>query len=339
MPGESQVRVNVISESAFTVQGHGVHTAFEETVRMLRDYTDSDVAENTNRPADIIHIHTVGPYSLKKLLFNHGRKVVSAHVVPDSFVGSLVGARLWYPLAKWYLRFFYNKADAVLGVSAEVVDQLKAMGVKKPIFLVPNTIETQEFASSTDKKRHARRQLGIDEQAFVVMCSGQVQPRKRIDSFVAAAKALPDMQFVWVGGIPFKQFAASSRAMTHLMEHPPANVRFTGVIPRAEVVAYYQAADLFFLPSEQETFGIVIVEGAAAGLPVLLRDIPQYRQTFGEGYERGTEDTFAGIIRRFRDDPEYYRHWQAEGESITEKYDAKAGAAQLMEIYNRVLGR
>lgn len=333
------MKVNVISESAFTVQGHGVHTAFEETVRMLRDYTDSDVAENTNRPADIVHIHTVGPYSLKKLLFNHGRKVVSAHVVPDSFVGSLVGARLWYPLAKWYLRFFYNKADAVLGVSAEVVDQLKAMGVKKPVYLVPNTIETEEFASNPDKKKAARQRLGIDEQAFVVMCSGQVQPRKRIDSFVAAAKALPDMQFVWVGGIPFKQFAASARAMTHLMEHPPANVRFTGVIPRAEVVAYYQAADLFFLPSEQETFGIVIVEGAAAGLPVLLRDIPQYRQTFGEGYERGTEETFASMITRFRDDPEYYRHWQAEGKSITDKYDAKAGAAQLMEIYNRVLGR
>ena len=332
------MKVNVISESAFTVQGHGVHTAFIETVRMLKDYTDADVASNTNRPADVVHIHTVGPYSLKKLLFNIGRKVVSAHVVPDSFVGSLVGARLWYPLAKWYLRFFYNRADAVLAVSSEVMDQLKAMGVKKKIYLVPNTIETAEFASDAGKKAAARGHLQIDPKAFVVMCSGQVQPRKRIDTFLEVAKALPKVQFVWVGGIPFKQFAASSRAMAQIMKQPPPNLRFTGVIPREDVIAYYQAADLFFLPSEQETFGIVIIEGAAAGLPVLLRDIPQYRQTFGEGYERGTDETFVSIIERFRDDPEYYSHWQKEARRITEKYDAKAGAAQLIQIYREVSG-
>jgi 1,2-diacylglycerol-3-alpha-glucose alpha-1,2-galactosyltransferase len=335
---EGFVKVNVISESAFTVQGHGVHTAFVETVRMLKDYTDADVESNTNRPADIIHIHTVGPYSLKKLLFNRGHKVVSAHVVPDSFVGSLVGARLWYPLAKLYLRYFYNRADAVLAVSSEVVDQLGALGVKKKVYLVPNTIETAEFASSPEKKATAREHLNLDPGKFIVMCSGQVQPRKRIDTFLEMAKALPEIQFVWVGGIPFKQFAASSRAMARIMDNPPANLRFTGVIPREDVVAYYHAADLFFLPSEQETFGIVIIEGAAAGLPVLLRDIPQYRKTFGEGYEKGTDDTFAGIIRRFQNDQEYYRHWQAEAVHITDKYNSKVGAAHLIEIYREVSG-
>ena len=89
------MKVNVISESAFTVQGHGVHTAFTETVDELRDYTDCEVLVNSNQPADILHIHTVGPYSLSKIWFAKGAKVVSAHVTPDSFVGSLAGARYW----------------------------------------------------------------------------------------------------------------------------------------------------------------------------------------------------------------------------------------------------
>src|SRR5689334_20283862 len=89
------MKVNVVSESAFTVQGHGVHTAFTETVDALRDYTDWEVAANGRERADVVHIHTVGPYSLARLLWWRGAKVVSAHVTPDSFVGSLVGAKYW----------------------------------------------------------------------------------------------------------------------------------------------------------------------------------------------------------------------------------------------------
>jgi 1,2-diacylglycerol-3-alpha-glucose alpha-1,2-galactosyltransferase len=331
------VKVNVISESAFTVQGHGVHTAFTETVDALKTYTDCDVEANTNRPADIVHIHTVGPYSLAKLLWGKGGKVVSAHVTPDSFVGSVVGAKYWYGAARLYLRWFYNRADAVLGVSQETVDELRKIGVSKPVYLVPNTIATQRFATTPELKSAARARLGIEKDAFVVVSNGQVQPRKRIDSFVAAAKALPDTQFVWVGGIPFKGVAADSAAMGKLMQHHPRNMMFTGVIPREDVVAYYQAADLFFLPSAQETFGIVIVEGAAAGLPVLLRDNAQYKDTFGDGYEKGSDETFAPIIQRFRDDRAYYAKWQKAAHSIAERYDSKAGAARLMEVYGEVL--
>jgi 1,2-diacylglycerol-3-alpha-glucose alpha-1,2-galactosyltransferase len=331
------MRVNVISESAFTVQGHGVHTAFAETVDALRNYTDCDVVTNVNRPADVIHIHTVGPYSLVKLLWGKGVKVVSAHVTPDSFVGSLVGARYWYGLAKVYLRWYYNLADAVLAVSGEVQDELKEMGVRKPVYLVPNTIRTEAFENTPAARDAARRRLGIPDGAFVVIGSGQVQPRKRIDTFVAMAKASPKVRFIWVGGIPFKRLAAESGAMEHVMQDHPGNVLFTGLLPREDVIAYYRAADLFFLPSEQETFGIVIVEAAAAGLPILLRDLAQYQDTFTDGYEKGTDSLFAATIEQFRTDRAYYSHWQKAAERIADKYDAKAGAANLMRVYEEVL--
>jgi 1,2-diacylglycerol-3-alpha-glucose alpha-1,2-galactosyltransferase len=331
------MKVNVISESAFTVQGHGVHTAFTETVDALRRYTDAEVVANGRGGADILHLHTVGLYALNKLLFARGRKVVSAHVTPDSFGGSLIGAKYWYGLAKLYLRWFYNRADAVLGVSVVVVDELRAMGVVRPVYLMPNCINTDVFTTSKMQKSAIRRRLGIKNDAFVVISCGQVQPRKRVDMFVRVAEQFPKLTFIWAGGIPFKKLAAELGEMERMMQQAPANVIFTGLLKREEAIDYYRAADLFFLPSMQETFGIVIVEGAAAGLPVLLRDLQQYQVTFGNGYEKGDDDSFGAQVRRFSEDKAYYKQWQKSARSIAERYDSRAGAMRLMELYQNVL--
>lgn len=329
------MRVNVISESEFTVQGHGVHSAFVDTVEALKKYTDCEVTINSRRPADVVHIHSPGPYSLTKLLFDKGAKVVSAHVTPASFVGSLVLAKYWQGLAKVYLRWFYNRADAVLAVSSEVVDELKAMGVRKPVYLVPNTITTDAFKSSSELRERDRQELNIGRGEFVVLGCGQVQPRKRVDCFVGAAKALPGLRFVWVGGMPFKGIAAERAAMEKVMSHHPENINFTGLIPRSEVERWYRASDLFFLPSAQETFGLVILEAAAAGLPLLLRDLEQYRETFSGGYEQGNDDNFTTKIRRFAEDKEYYAKWQKAAAIIASRYDSKKGAERLMSVYEK----
>jgi 1,2-diacylglycerol-3-alpha-glucose alpha-1,2-galactosyltransferase len=333
------MRVNVISESEFTVQGHGVHSAFKDTVDALKKYTDYDVAVNTSRKADVTHIHSPGPYALKKLLFDKGAKVVSAHVTPASFVGSLAMAKYWQWLARAYLAWFYNRADAVLAVSSEVVDELRAMGVRKPVYLVPNTIATETFRSTAEERHRDRRELGINNGEFVVMGCGQVQPRKRVDVFVEAARALPELRFVWVGGMPFKGIAADRGAMEQVMSNHPANVTFTGLIDRVAVERWYRAADLFFLPSMQETFGLVILEAAAAGLPLLLRDLEQYRQTFTGGYEHGNDDNFTTKIKEFSTNKQYYDHWQRAAKRIAERYDSKAGAERLVEVYEKTLAQ
>ena len=335
----NKLRINIISETVFSVRGHGVHTAYMENLLSLKKRDDVIVTTNVRRPADVIHIHTIGPYSLRFLLFGEAKlKFVSAHVVPDSFVGSLVGARYWKPLSALYLRWFYNRADGVFAVSSEVVTELKKLGVKKPVYLVPNTIDTTPYRVTPAQKQQIRKKIGIPKDKFVIVASGQVQPRKRVDSFIAAAKALPDMDFIWIGGIPFKGVAANHRAMQRVMDNHPKNVRFTGVIEHDDVVPYYQAADMFFLPSVQETFGIVIVEGAAAGLPVMLRDNAQYRVTFEDWYLRGSDDTFVKIIKSLARDKTEYKKWQAAAAHIASKYDASAGAQQIVDIYKTALG-
>jgi 1,2-diacylglycerol-3-alpha-glucose alpha-1,2-galactosyltransferase len=331
------LRVNVVSESAFTVQGHGVHTAFIETAEALERYTDWDVVTNSNRPADVVHLHTVGPYALGKLLFAGGAKVVSAHVTPDSFVGSLVGARYWLRAASLYLKWFYNRADSVVAVSEDVASELKRMGVTAPVVVVPNTIDTKLFRTTQEARVRARKKFGYAPDDFVIVGCGQVQPRKRVDLFAEVARQQGDLKFIWVGGIPFKRLGAASGEMHKLMASPPANLKFTGLLGRNEVTDYFHAGDLFFLPSEQETFGLVIVEAAAAGMPILLRDLEQYRKTFADNYVVADDTHFAQVIRKFTKDKEYYRHWQDRAKKIALKYDLAEGAKMLDGLYKTLL--
>jgi 1,2-diacylglycerol-3-alpha-glucose alpha-1,2-galactosyltransferase len=235
------------------------------------------------------------------------------------------------------LRWYYNRADGVIAVSSEVVDELKKFGIYKPIYLVPNTIDTSVFATDGMGKSKARELLGISHEAFLVMCSGQVQPRKGVATFIACAKALPEYKFVWVGGIPFGKVAADHKEMEKLMQEHPDNLQFTGIVSRDKIVDYYQASDLFFLPSHQETFGLVIVEAAAAGVPVLLRDIPQYLKTFKSFYTAGTEENFPELIHRFAQDKAFYADEQAKAHKIAEMYDSKQGAERLIEVYTAVI--
>lgn len=331
------IKVTMVSESEFTVQGHGVHTAYVELTNALKRRDDVEVVVNKFGKSDVTHLHTVGIYALRHLLSGSSKKVVSAHIVPDSLVGSLIGAKLWLPLASQYLRWFYNRADMLFAVSDETKRTLVSLGVKKPIEIVYNLVDTSRYRTTPADKAAARKALGIADDAWVVVGSGQVQPRKRVDDFVRAAKELPEVQFVWVGGMPFGKLAADYGAMQQMIETAPDNFSCTGVVAHEAVKQYYQAADVFWLPSEQETFGLVVVEAAAAGLPVILRDIPDYAETFASDALLCKPEQVVGMLSMLRDDKKFYAEATHQAGAIAKRFDSVAGAERVTTIYKKLL--
>ena len=299
----------MVSESEFTVQGHGVHTAFLEMTRALRARPDVDLVVNSARPADVVHTHTFGPYVWWRLVRAPKGRVASVHVVPASLIGSIKGARAWMFAMRWWLRQVYNRADLCLACSGSVakalVDELHIDPAKVRVHY--NTIDMAQYAPKPGAKAAARAALGFSDDAFIVLGNGQLQPRKRVDSFIAVAKLLPDVQFCWIGGIPFKALGSEASKMEHLVAHAPANVTFTGIIELAQVGQYLSAADAFFLPSAQENHPMCVLEAAGAGLPIVLRDIAEYADTFADCVAQASDDAgFAAIIAKLRDDPGFY---------------------------------
>ncbi len=342
MTGMSEkLRVNIVSESEISVQGHGVHTAYEEMASSLEKLSDVQVIRGhfgEQVDCDIVHLHTVGPRTFRKLFQRNVKVVISAHVVPDSFVGSLVFARFWKIFAVWYLRWFYNRADLLLAVSDQTAKELRDMGVKAPIEIMYNSIDTAKYKSGSISRAKMRHDLDIPKDAFVVIGAGQVQPRKRVDSFVAAARALPDVHFIWVGGMPFGKIAADNKAMQRMIDNPPVNMHFAGIVPLDQMSSYYHAADMFWLPSEQETFGLVAIEAAASGLPIMVRDIADYDNTFGPESVRARNDAdFTRQIQKLRNDHRYYAKYKSLSQAIAQKFDSKQSAVRLVGLYRKLL--
>lgn len=335
---DKKLIVDMISESEFTVQGHGVHTAYKEITDALRKRKDIDIEVNSKRPSDIIHIQTMGLYSFRHLIRKGGKKVVSAHIVPDSFIGSIKGAKYWKPLGRMWLKFFYKKADLVLACSGMVADELiNDMNVPKTKVLY-NTIDMSRYRHSAAEKKLARKKLDLKDNDFVVMGNGQVQPRKRLDILIKAAKKMPDVKFFWVGGIPFKNLGADYHAMQNMIKSAPDNLTVTGVIPLEAVKDYYVAADLFVLPAMQENHPMCVLEAAGAGLPIILRDIPQYDDTFkGDAVMAKTDDEFLDLIDLLRKDKKAYSKACLGAGKIAKRFDSSAGAERLVEFYQSLI--
>lgn len=338
-PTKRRIKVNVVSESELTVKGHGVHTAYVELANALAKRKDIELSINSKSSfVDIVHVHTVGFFALRRLLFTKGKKVITAHLVPDSFIGSFRAAGYWKPIGKWWLKFFYSRADLVLACSGMVRDELESgMGLKN-VGLMYNTVNMASYVGSKDECAAARQSLGIDEDAFVVIGNGQVQPRKRLDTFFAIAKALPDVRFFWIGGIPFKHLGADYGGMQKLIASAPKNVSMTGMISLEEVRKYYLVADTFVLPAAQENHPMSVLEAAGAGLPIVLRDIPEYDDTF-RGYALMAKDdqSFIEHIDNLQKKSEVYKKAKQGADYIARRFDSSKGADQAVDYYRSLL--
>jgi 1,2-diacylglycerol-3-alpha-glucose alpha-1,2-galactosyltransferase len=336
--GAKPLVVNLVSETVDGSKGHGVHTAFLQT-RIALERAGAEVRVNAGPGSDVVHIETMGLRSLRLLLRTRERAVVTAHVVPESMVGSFMLAPLWLPIGAWYMRAFYSLADEVLAVSPEVVDGLERMGLDVPVRFVPNAIDVDHFRPQDGWREQVRAELGIDRDAFVAVCAGQVQPRKGVKAFVDAARAMPDVTFVWAGGMPFRRLTAHYREMLRLVAEAPANCKFLGDLPYEDMPRLYAGADCLLFPSLQETFGLAIIEAAAAGLPLVLRDLPTYQPLFGDAYLAGDEQTFVERVTAIRDEPTLRALYAKRARDMASRFDTVRHGQLLLAAYDDVLAR
>lgn len=332
------MKVHVVSETAYLMKGQGVHTAFVESVELLKEKNDIEVIINGEGYGDVFHAHSYGPYYFWKGRKYKNKRIHTAHVIPDSIKGSLPMWQLLYPVIKWYFKKVYSFADVIIAISPMVEQAIKQLGVTTKIVKIYNPVLTDKWTRNEEKRSKGRKILGINNEAKIVLGVGQLQSRKGIEDFLDIAAALPDAQFIWVGGRPFGIFTEGIKRINSRIKSAPANVHFAGLLDLSEMQNIYAAADIFLFPSYQENCPLAPLEAAASGLPVIYRDIKEYSLLYQSPYlSAKNTDGFIELTRRLIDDKEFYLKGTELSEKLIKQFDKNKIRAQLVQLYKNIV--
>jgi len=165
------------------------------------------------------------------------------------------------PLVRRYLARFHRRAQVTLVPTGQLAGELNDLGVHD-VRVLRRAVDTRRFHPER-RDDDLRRAWGADADTPVVLSVGRVAPEKNlhvvIDAYRALARRVPKARCVIVGDGPGR--AALEAA------HP--DVIFAGTRRGDELAAFYASADLFVFPSLTETFGNVVLEAMASGVPVV----------------------------------------------------------------------
>lgn len=220
---------------------------------------------------DIVHIATEGPLGLAVLLASKrcGVAVTTGyHTQFHDFSRHFGFGLLARPLMA-YFRYFHNYSDATCVPSLKTKNDLDALKFKR-LYHVGRGVDSQRF--HPDKRsRSLRQHWGVGQQDTVVLMVSRLSPEKGVDVVMAAYKQLQiqqlhrSLKLVIVGDGP-------DRSRLETMATGNEDIVFTGAKLGDELAAHYASADVFVFASQVETFGNVVTEAMASGLPVYAFD-------------------------------------------------------------------
>ena len=324
------MRVTFYVEDQFFFRYIGCATAARSLYCSLDHETGIDLAWKSGAvDADLVHYHTFGPLALTTLQRSRGVSVLTAHSTPRINRGNIAladGINRLYPA-------IYRQFDHVITVSAPCHREITELVPDTPVTLIPNGVDRERFRPDDEHRARFREGLGIGEEERVVLSVGQITPRKGIYDFLRLAALHPESRFVWVGGLPYGVLSKDYSRIRELREEAGPNVLFTGYVD--DITAPYAAADLFFMGSHAETFGLVILEALASGLPVIARGIPEFREIFGPSVLYFSD--LAGASALLMDDGAIDR-CRAGARDATVPFDIRDIAARHAALYRSLAG-
>ncbi len=302
--------INMFS-SADKVKGQGVGSAYIEQVNLVKNnLKDYDVNINKLKKAEITHYHTIDLKYYLGIPFakSNGKTVGYVHFIPETIKGSLKLPRFAEKVFFKYIINFYKKMDYLVTVNPNFIPKLVNHGLdREKILYIPNFVSKQRFYEVEQEKKDAiRAEYKISKDKFVVLSAGQVQTRKGVMDFVNIAKRMPEIQFVWAGGFSFGNITDGYKELKVVVDNPPDNVLFTGIVDREKMNDLFNMCDVYFMPSYNELFPMAILEAMNTNTPILLRDLDVYKNILFDYYAKGnTDDEFIDIIERLKEDCEF----------------------------------
>lgn len=234
----------------------------------------------------IIHTHTpfslgiFGLYESKKLKLPivhtyHTLLTEYAYYVWDHFPkivkNRLINENKAKDIAIWISRTYCNHCDLIIAPSTKIKKLLIDFGVKKPIEILPNGIDLENFKPIP--KDLARKKLNLPEEATLLLFVGRLGKEKNIEYLIDVIsylkhKSKNQIYLIIVGDNPDKRVLEGLKKKAKDKNIEDRTI-FTGYLDYEKVINMYYASDIFVFSSLTETQGLVVLEALSAGLPVI----------------------------------------------------------------------
>ena len=194
-------------------------------------------------------------------------------------------------------------------------------------------VDLKRFGLRNVIRRGKLRELYAAEDSFLCLTVCRLEPRKDLPTLIRAAalvkKAKSDVKFLIVGEGISEVLLRDQVESSDLKD----TVFFVGRVTDDQLPKYYQAADLFVLPTLYEGFGIVYLEAMASGLPILSTKVGAVPEVIGEAgvlIEPRRPEILAREILRLAGDKKLREEISRRGlDRVRERYDQE----KLLKIY------
>jgi glycosyltransferase involved in cell wall biosynthesis len=188
--------------------------------------------------------------------------------------------------------------DKVIALSESDKEYLSSLGTpERNIDIIPNAIEQPDAPTASVVTEFEQRE-GIGERD-VILFVGPIVKRKSPETLLRAMAHVrdthPDALAMFVGKGEYREEIESKASSLGMEEH----VRFTGFLPREELLAAYQSASVLAVPSISEGLPTTIMEGMMHKLPVVATNLGPIQDWFDQHalLVESDPDAFAGAIR------------------------------------------
>lgn len=218
-----------------------------------------------------LHVATPGPVGLASIAIARiFRMPISGtyHTAFPEYVHALTDDEYVTDMAWKYMLWFYDQMDTVYVPSQATAEELIARGLnEKKVRVYPRGIDTDRFHPEKRSDvfvEHYQR----DAETVRLLYVGRVSREKNLHLLVDAYKQMLDLgvaaELVIVGDGPYREEMTLALSDTSAL--------FTGYLEGEDLAAVYASSDVFVFPSTTDTFGNVVLEAQASGLPVIVTD-------------------------------------------------------------------
>ncbi|MCX8056553.1 MAG: glycosyltransferase [Ignavibacteria bacterium] len=220
---------------------------------------------------DVVYISTPGPVGLLGLLMAKIYNIEVRGVYHTDFklqVEAITGDYELAEIVDKYVNWFYSQCDYVESPSHFYLNVLKERNVKTHLTVFRRSINLTKFSPKYGRDYEIKSPYQIKD-GINLLYSGRISKDKNLDFlfelYLKSINKFPDLNLIIVGDGPYLE-KLKSKYQTN------KRIVFTGGVEHSQLPEIYSIADVFLFPSETDTFGMVVLEAQACGVPAIVSD-------------------------------------------------------------------